>query len=142
MKIFLTPHQNKAYEDYNVITPQQLGNPFDLTAAGVDDGELDALFVDEFISMVAYPNMEKAVQDFVKKVKLGGKIFFSAPDFIRVSRAFNSFTLSLEQVNQFVGGRAVIDYKLASNLMRKAGVKILREDFRDYHFYIMGERAQ
>lgn len=142
MKIFLTPHQNKVYEDYNVITPQQLGNPFNLTSAGVDDGELDALFVDEFISLTAFGNMEKAVQDFVKKVKIGGKVFFTAPDFIRVSRAFNSFTLNLEQVNQLVGGRAVVDYKLASNLIRKAGVKILREDFRDYHFYIMGERIQ
>lgn len=142
MKIFLTPHQNKVYENYQVVTPQQIGDPFNLGAAGVDDGELDALFVDEFISLTQFQNIESVVASYVKKVKLGGKVFFTAPDFIRVSRAFNSFTLNLQQVNQLIGGRTVIDFKLASTLIRNAGVKILREDFYEYHFHIMGDRIQ
>lgn len=139
MKVYLTPYKNAPpFEDYILLSPK---NPLALENEGIDNGELDALFIDGILSRLPPQHVPSGLDSLLKKVKLGGTLIIRDLDITEVARRHTYKTLDLNNLNNVVNQRvSFLNREVILDLLRELKVNVNRADFIETDFVIRGTR--
>tara|TARA_X000001036_G_C19990839_1_gene526151 strand:+ start:32 stop:511 length:480 start_codon:yes stop_codon:yes gene_type:complete len=70
----------------------------------IDDGELDELLAYDVIDYISITDAESCIANWVKKLRVGGKICVGGTDLIEVCKSFSQYRVDITTANELIHG--------------------------------------
>lgn len=115
----------------------------------VDDGECDEIIATDIIDFVNIPQKQQIIQNWAKKVKIGGKLTIGGTDVVSVSKALHQSNISLEEAGYLLYGdpnfpfgnrRGCLSLDFMVNFLESIGFRILNKRTIQYTYAVVAER--
>jgi len=117
----------------------------------VDDGELEELIAYDVLDYIESIKAEDSIANWVKKIKIGGKICIGGTDLIEVCKSFSQYRIDINLANELIHGTQEKPYLirrvnftaigLADYLQVQFGLKIGRKVVNNYKMLVEAHRA-
>lgn len=70
----------------------------------IDDGELDELLAYDVIDYIPITEAESCIANWIRKIKVGGKICIGGTDLIEVCKSFAQYRIDITLANELIHG--------------------------------------
>lgn len=117
----------------------------------VDDGELEELTAYDVIDYIPSTKAEDAITNWVRKIKIGGKICIGGTDLIEVCKSFSQYRIDINLANELLHGTQEKPYLirrinftaigLSDYLQDKFNLQINRKIVNNYKMTVEAQRV-
>ncbi|HCI69507.1 MAG TPA: hypothetical protein DHV30_02445 [Balneola sp.] len=118
----------------------------------VDDAELSELVAYDVLDYIPLTKAEDAIHNWVKKIRMGGKIVLGGTDLIEVCKSLADYRIDLGEANVLIHGEQSKPYLikrvgftclgLCDYLQNKYAFKIIKKRVNNYKMVVEAERCQ
>ena len=155
---------NLIYGSGDVLDSHLNINPFEQNPNGVnlirgdvanldkhaDDAELSELCAFDVIDYLPLTNCEAALSNWIKKIRIGGKIIIGGIDLFEVCKSFSQYRIDITEANSLIHGQQTKPYLfrkanftavgLSEYISERFGFNVIKKRVNSYHMVIEAER--
>jgi hypothetical protein len=108
-----------------------------------EDGEAIELIADDILGKIPGPSVQVYLSQWLKKIRLGGKIILTGLDIYDSIRSFNSNLINITDLNVLLYGenrRSVLGANDIVTALKLSGFKIIKNNLINLKYLIVAER--
>tara|TARA_A100000172_G_C3005324_1_gene97757 strand:- start:8 stop:502 length:495 start_codon:yes stop_codon:yes gene_type:complete len=118
----------------------------------VDDAELTELVAEDVVDYIGSDKAEQTINNWVKKIRIGGKIIIGGVDILEVSKSLSQYRIDVTEANRLIYGEQTRPYLfkksgftcvgIAEYLEGVFGLRILKKRINNYKMIVEAQRYE